>query len=57
MIDSFEASVNHTLNEARDQSGNLAFKYLGAFNKIQNMVSAGSKGTNINISQIMACVG
>ena len=56
-MDSFEASVNKALNEARDQSGNLAFKNLGAFNKIQNMVSAGSKGTNINISQIMACVG
>ena len=57
MIDSFEASVNQELNEARDQSGTLAFKNLDSFNKIQNMVSAGSKGTNINISQIMACVG
>ncbi len=57
MIDSFEASVNTELNEARDKSGTLAFKNLSPFNKIQNMVSAGSKGTNINISQIMACVG
>jgi DNA-directed RNA polymerase II subunit RPB1 len=50
MIDSFEASVNTELNEARDKSGTLAFKNLSPFNKIQNMVSAGSKGTNINIS-------
>ena len=57
MIDSFEASVNTELNKARDKSGTLAFKNLSPFNKIQNMVSAGSKGTNINISQIMACVG
>ena len=57
MIDSFEASVNKELNEARDKSGTLAFKNLDSYNKIQNMVSAGSKGTNINISQIMACVG
>lgn len=57
MIDSFEASVNKELNEARDKSGTLTFKNLDSYNKIQNMVSAGSKGTNINISQIMACVG
>lgn len=50
MMDSFEASVNTTLNEARDLAGTLAFKNLGHSNKIQNMVSAGSKGTNINIS-------
>ena len=50
MIDSFEMSVNTELNEARDKSGTLAFKNLSQFNKIQNMVSAGSKGTNINIS-------
>jgi DNA-directed RNA polymerase II subunit RPB1 len=57
MIDSFEHSVNQELNEARDRSGTQAFKNLDQANKIQNMVQAGSKGTNINISQIMACVG
>ena len=30
---------------------------LSSFNRLRNMVQAGSKGNNINISQIMACVG
>lgn len=57
MMESFEAKVNNQLNQARDEAGQLAFKNLDPQNKIQNMVSAGSKGTNINISQIMGCVG
>lgn len=57
MMESFEASVNKALNEARDETGKVAYESLGDENKIQNMVSCGSKGTNINISQIMACVG
>jgi len=54
---SFEASVNKALNKARDDAGNKALKDLEKTNKIKNMVTAGSKGSNINISQIMACVG
>ena len=57
MLESFEASINKVLNEARDQAGNLAFKTLVTTNRIKNMVGAGSKGNQTNISQIMACVG
>lgn len=57
MMESFEASVNQILNKARDQSGNLALDDLTSYNRLKNMVFAGSKGSNINISQIMACVG
>lgn len=57
MMESFEAQVNQELNAARDQAGTLAFKDLDRKNKIATMVNAGSKGTNINISQIMSCVG
>ena len=57
MLESFEALVNKQLNDARDKAGNLAFKNLAKENKIQNMVKAGSKGTYLNISQIMGCVG
>jgi len=56
-MESFEAQVNQELNAARDQAGTLAFKDLDRKNKIATMVNAGSKGTNINISQIMSCVG
>jgi len=57
MLESFESNVNKTLNEARDKAGDFAYKNLAASNKIQNMVKAGSKGTYLNISQIMGCVG
>lgn len=50
ILESFEQQVNQALNEARDKAGNYAFKDLARSNKIQNMVSAGSKGTHINIS-------
>lgn len=50
MMESFEAIVNKTLNEARDKAGDFAYKNLAASNKIQNMVKAGSKGTYLNIS-------
>jgi DNA-directed RNA polymerase II subunit RPB1 len=57
MIESFEAQVNQQLNDARDKSGNIALEDLSQVNRLRNMVQAGSKGNNINISQIMACVG
>ena len=57
MQESFEAQVNKKLNDARDKSGNIALDGLSLANRLRNMVSAGSKGSNINISQIMACVG
>jgi len=57
MIESFEAEVNQQLNDARDKSGNIALEDLSNANRLRNMVQAGSKGNNINISQIMACVG
>ena len=57
MLQSFEADVNKTLNDARDKSGNIALDGLSSSNRLRNMVTAVSKGSNINISQIMACVG
>jgi DNA-directed RNA polymerase II subunit RPB1 len=50
MLQSFEADVNKTLNDARDKSGNIALDGLNASNRLRNMVTAGSKGSNINIS-------
>jgi DNA-directed RNA polymerase II subunit RPB1 len=50
MMDTFEASVNQNLNAARDKSGNLALDDLQSYNRLKNMVFAGSKGSNINIS-------
>lgn len=57
MMESFESEVNKKLNSARDDSGSSAQKSLLKSNNIKRMVSAGSKGSFINISQICACVG
>lgn len=57
MMESFETEVNRHLNGARDNSGTSANKSLLKSNNIKRMVSAGSKGSFINISQICACVG
>jgi DNA-directed RNA polymerase II subunit RPB1 len=57
LMQSFETEVNKKLNGARDQSGSSAQKSLLVSNNLKRMVSAGSKGSFINISQICACVG
>ncbi|TPX36693.1 DNA-directed RNA polymerase [Synchytrium microbalum] len=54
---SFEAKVNHELNNARDKAGKSAQDSLPSFNNVKQMVVAGSKGSYINISQMTACVG
>jgi DNA-directed RNA polymerase II subunit RPB1 len=45
------------LNSARDEAGNSTSRSLLRSNNIKTMVNVGSKGTIINISQIIACVG
>ncbi|XP_038050606.1 DNA-directed RNA polymerase II subunit RPB1-like isoform X1 [Patiria miniata] len=53
----FENQVNRILNNARDKTGGSAQKSLSEFNNFKCMVVAGSKGSKINISQVIACVG
>merc|ERR1719487_1106823 len=57
MLQSFEAKVNQKLNGAREDAGRLAADALDERNNIVSMVNAGSKGSPINIAQIIACVG
>jgi len=57
LIESFEVYVNQKLNDARTLAGQTALKSLASDNRLKNMVAAGSKGSEMNISQIMACVG
>jgi DNA-directed RNA polymerase II subunit RPB1 len=57
MVESFEQLVNKVLNTARDHAGKSAQSSLDENNSVKAMVSAGSKGSFINISQIIACVG
>ncbi|KAG1660851.1 DNA-directed RNA polymerase II subunit RPB1 [Nymphon striatum] len=53
----FENQVNRILNDARDKTGSSAQKSLSEFNNFKAMVVSGSKGSKINISQVIACVG
>ncbi|KAG2453789.1 hypothetical protein HYH02_001998 [Chlamydomonas schloesseri] len=55
--ESFEAQVNQILNKCRDDAGKAAYMSVDLSNNIIKMVTAGSKGSNINISQMMGCVG
>ncbi|PSC72236.1 DNA-directed RNA polymerase II subunit 1 [Micractinium conductrix] len=57
IMESFENQVNQVLNKARDDAGNMAQQSLHDTNNVVRMVTAGSKGSFINISQMIACVG
>lgn len=49
--------MNQILNKCRDDAGKAAYMSVDLSNNIIKMVTAGSKGSNINISQMMGCVG
>lgn len=49
----FENQVNRILNDCRDKTGSSAQKSLSEFNNFKAMVVAGSKGSKINISQVI----
>jgi len=51
----FFPQVNRILNDARDKTGGSAKKSLTEYNNLKAMVVSGSKGSNINISQVMFC--
>ena len=57
MLKSFENRVKQVLNKARDKAGSSAQKSFSERNNLKAMVTAGSKGSFINISQMTACVG
>ncbi|KNC53956.1 DNA-directed RNA polymerase [Thecamonas trahens ATCC 50062] len=57
MRETFEAEVNSTLNIASGQGGTSAGLSLRADNRVKIMVDGGSKGSSINIGQMVACVG
>jgi DNA-directed RNA polymerase II subunit RPB1 len=53
----FEDKVFTELNKATEESGKIGLGSLSDENRLVAMVRAGSKGSTINISQMMACVG
>ena len=53
----FEQNVNNILNEATNQAGSKGRKSLAKTNRFVMIVNSGSKGTPINISQMISCLG
>lgn len=53
----FEKKINQILNNAMAESGRFVHEKITTDNNIHAMVTAGSKGSVLNLSQIMACVG
>ena len=53
----FETKVNNILNQASSQAGSIGRKNLTADNRFVTMVNAGSKGSDLNISFMISCLG
>ena len=53
----FETQVNSILNQATSEAGNIGLKKLSKNNRFVIMVNAGSKGGELNITQMISCLG
>jgi DNA-directed RNA polymerase II subunit RPB1 len=53
----FETQVTNILNNATNEAGKIGRESLDKGNRFVIMVNAGSKGSDINISQMISCLG
>jgi len=53
----FEAKVSNILNTATSEAGGIGTKSLNSENRFIGLVLSGSKGSDINISQMISCLG
>lgn len=53
----FESKLMTTLNKANDEAGKIGLRSLADTNRMTNMIKAGSKGSNLNVSQMVATLG
>ena len=53
----FESQVNNILNQASAEAGKIGLENLSKDNRFVIMVNAGSKGSELNISQMISCLG
>lgn len=53
----FELQVNKHLNAAVSDAGKIGIKELPAKNRMTSIVNSGSKGSVLNIGQMIACLG
>ena len=53
----FETQVNSILNQATSEAGKIGLKSLSKDNRFVTMVNSGSKGSDLNISFMISCLG
>ena len=53
----FETKVLGILNKVTTDTGSIALKNLSSNNRMLNLITSGSKGSDINMGQMIACVG
>jgi len=53
----FEARVSNILNTATNDAGKIGINSLNSSNRFVGLVLSGSKGTDLNISQMISCLG
>ena len=56
-LEHFETKVASVLSQALSKAGNIGLTSLDKDNRFVTMVNAGSKGSDINISQMICCLG
>jgi len=56
-VEEFETQVNNILNKASSEAGKIGLESLSKDNRFVVMVNAGSKGSDLNISQMISCLG
>tara|TARA_B100001059_G_scaffold232357_1_gene270003 strand:- start:9738 stop:14255 length:4518 start_codon:yes stop_codon:yes gene_type:complete len=56
-VEEFETQVNNILNKAQDEAGKIGRNSLDKTNRFVMMVNAGSKGSTLNIAQMISCLG
>ena len=52
-----EFAINSKLNSTRDAMGRMAVESMSPTNRLRRIVKSGAKGSDVNIMQIMSCVG
>jgi len=55
--DYFESAVNNILNEASKEAGDDSMKHLSPTNRFVTIITCGSKGNELNMSQMISCLG
>ena len=57
IAEEFESQMLGILNSVTSKTGEIALKSLNSSNRMLNMIRSGSKGSDINMGQMIACVG